>query len=249
MNNSASNPTHVQMRIADPTVNGGLCAERDIYSKLLPLAGACVLELGCGKAEQTRIIATTGQVKSILALEVDAVQHAENLRQPAPANVRFGAGGAEAIPAPDRHFDIVMMFKSLHHVPVALMNQALSEIHRVLKPGGLAYFSEPVFAGDFNAILRLFHNEEAVRSAAFATLQRAVGNGLFELAEERFFNVTSHFDSFAQFEERILKVTHTQHALSPELYREVRERFLGHMTPQGADFRMPMRVDLLRRSD
>jgi SAM-dependent methyltransferase len=236
------------MRIADPAVNA-LRAERDIYSELLPLAGARVLELGCGKAEHTRVIAETGRVESILALEVDAVQHAENLRQPAPSNVSFAAGGAEAIPAPDRHFDIVMMFKSLHHVPVALMDQALGEIHRVLKPGGLAYFSEPVFAGDFNAILRLFHDEEAVRAAAFAALQRAVGNGLFELADERFFDVTNHFDSFAHFEERILKVTHTQHVLSPEVYREVRERFLAHMTPQGVDFRMPMRVDLLRRAD
>ncbi len=234
------------MKIADPTVKA-LCVERDIYTELLPLPGARVLELGCGKAEHTRSIAESGQVESILALEVDAVQHAENLRQPAPPNVTFDAGGAEAIPAPDSSFDIVMMFKSLHHVPVALMDQALGEIHRVLKPGGLAYFSEPVYDGDFNAILRLFHDEKAVREAAFAALQRAVANGLLELAEERFFDVTNHFDDFAHFEQRILKVTHTQHALSPELHQEVRERFLTHMTPQGVDFRMPMRVDLLRR--
>ncbi len=246
MNLSVSLPDQAQMKIAVPTVNE-LHLEREIYSELLPLARARVLELGCGKAEHTRSIAENCQVESILALEVDAVQHADNLRNPAPANVQFGTGGAEAIPAPDSHFDIVMMFKSLHHVPIALMDQALGEIHRVLKPGGLAYFSEPVYDGEFNAILRLFHDEKTVREAAFAALQRAVATGLLELADERFFSVTNHFDDFVHFEQRILKVTHTQHALSPELYQQVQEKFLGHMTPQGVDFRMPMRVDLLRR--
>jgi 2-methylisocitrate lyase-like PEP mutase family enzyme len=66
------------------------------------------------------------------------------------------------------------MFKSLHHVPVPLMDQALAEIRRVLKPGGLAYISEPVFAGEFNEVLRLFHDESIVRREAFSAIERAV---------------------------------------------------------------------------
>ncbi|MFN3397502.1 MAG: class I SAM-dependent methyltransferase [Sulfurimicrobium sp.] len=224
-----------------------VCDERDIYEQLLPLQGADILELGCGRAEKTRAISHSGKARSITALEVDEIQHAANLRNDDLANVTFRLGGAEAIPAEDGSFDIVLMFKSLHHVPVARMDQAMAEIARVLRPGGLAYISEPVFAGEFNEILRLFHDEKAVREAAFSAIERAVSAGIFELEKQKFFSTPSRYETFGHFEERILNVTHTEHRLSPDLYRQVRERFLRHMTPQGADFEMPLRVDLLRR--
>jgi len=225
-----------------------VCDERDIYEQLLPLQGADILELGCGRADKTRAISQGGKARSITALEVDEIQHAANLRNNDLANVTFRLGGAESIPAADESFDIVLMFKSLHHVPVKRMDHAMAEISRVLRRGGLAYISEPVFAGEFNEILRLFHDEKMVREAAFSAVERAVSAGKFELASERFFSTPSHYESFAQFEERILNVTHTEHRLSPDLYQRVREQFMRHMTPQGADFQMPLRVDLLRKS-
>lgn len=236
-----------EMKISDPLVNT-TCDERDIYERVLPLEGAHILELGCGKADKTRAIAQSRKIASITALEVDQIQHARNMQISDLPNVSFCLGGAEAIPAPDGYFDIVLMFKSLHHVPVDMMNQAMVEIRRVLKPGGLAYISEPVYAGEFNEILRLFHDEKTVREAAFAAVQRAVQCGMFELVGQKFFNTPGHFDSFEQFEERILKVTHTHHQLSPELYQAVRAKFMRHMTAQGADFLNPIRVDLLRKS-
>ncbi|MDP1898273.1 MAG: class I SAM-dependent methyltransferase, partial [Sulfurimicrobium sp.] len=201
------------MNISNPNANL-VCDERDIYEQLLPLQGADILELGCGKADKTRAICQGGNVRSITALEVDEIQHAANLRSSDLANVTFRLGGAEAIPAADESFDIVLMFKSLHHVPVEQMDQAMAEIDRVLKPGGLAYISEPVFAGEFNEILRLFHDEKAVREAAFSAVERAVAAGRFELVDERFFSTPGHYDSFEQFEERILNVTHSDHRLA-----------------------------------
>ena len=41
--------------------------------------------------------------------------------------------GAEAIPLPDNSVDIVMMFKSLHHVPGALLGDAMREIRAILR--------------------------------------------------------------------------------------------------------------------
>lgn len=234
------------MTIADSSPNGIVCDESEIYRALLPLDGATILELGCGRAEKTRAIATNTEVASITALEVDEAQQAINRQTNIFANVFFRLGGAEAIPCEDASFDIVLMFRSLHHVAAEKMDLALAEIHRVLKPGGLAYISEPVFAGDFNEILRLFHNEEQVREQAFAAIRRAVEGGRFTLEAEKFFHAPSHFDDFAHFEQRILNVTHTRHELAPALYDQVRGRFMGHMTPSGADFRTPVRVDLLR---
>jgi SAM-dependent methyltransferase len=235
------------MKIADPAAEL-LCDEYEVIVAELPLAHARVLELGCGKAEKTRTIAQDGKIASIVALEVDAIQHARNLEIRDLQNVRFLEGAAESIPAADCAFDIVMMFKSLHHVPTGMMDQALSEIIRVLKPGGLAWISEPVYAGPFNEILSLFHDEKAVREAAFSAIQQAVDDGRFSLVKQRFFSTPGHFDSFEQFEERIIRVTHTKHELSPELHDTVRSKFTAHMTGLGANFRNPLRVDILRKT-
>jgi len=124
----------------------------------------------------------------------------------------------------------------------------MEEIRRVLKKGGVAYISEPVFAGDFNEILRLFHDEQQVREAAFASVKRTVESGRFELVSQTFFSTPMHFADFSEFETKILKVTHTRHNLSEALYQKVRQQFTGHMTPDGALFHMPIRVDLLRKA-
>lgn len=234
------------MKIADP-------AQKMLYNEVqlmlteLSFDGSRVLELGCGKAEKTRTLAETGRVKEILALEVDAIQHARNLQIADLPAVKFRHGGAEAIPAEDSSFDIVIMFKSLHHVPIAHMDQALCEISRVLKPGGLAWISEPVYAGELNDIMRLFHDEKIVREAAFAAVCKAVNDGRLALEKQIFFNTRSQFDNFEQFDDRMIRVTHTNHQLPPLLYQEVREKFTTHLTPQGATFIAPQRVDLLRK--
>jgi SAM-dependent methyltransferase len=233
-----------EMRIANPDM-GLVANEADILDQHLQLGGATVLELGCGKAEKTRLVAQ--KAASVLALEVDEIQLARNTLATDLPNVRFEYGGAENIPAADSSFDIVLMFKSLHHVPTGLMDSAFSEINRVLKPGGIAYISEPVYAGDFNEILRLFHDEQAVREAAFAAEARAVSSRLLSLVTQHFFRQAMHFENFGQFEDQVIRVTHTDHTLSPDMAEAVRLKFNQHMTHSGVDFYMPIRVDLLRK--
>jgi len=227
-----------------PKVSG----EEEIYTRLLRLHGKTVVELGCGTAVHTRAIAEKSGVAHVHAFEVDEIQHARNLAAERPDNVTFHAGGAEAIPLAESVADIVMMFKSLHHVPVDLMDQALREVARILRPGGHAYISEPVFAGDFNEVLRMFHDARAVREAAFAAVTRAVKSGLFALTSQTFSLAPNHFQDVPECETRILNVTHTQHRLTPELDAAVKAKFESHMSPEGAKFVMPIRVDLLRKT-
>ena len=223
------------------------CPEPEIYNRLLSLDNKHILELGCGSAEITRNIATSGTNRKITALEVDEIAHENNLQISDLSNVTFGLAGAQEVPLGDESVDVVFMFKSLHHVPLDLMDQSMREIRRVLKPGGLVYISEPVFAGAFNEILRLFHDEQKVREAAFYTVKKAVDEGMFELVEETFFNTPMKFESFADFEEKVLKVTHTNHSLDEKVYNLVKERFGHHLDDDGAHFLMPIRVDLLQR--
>lgn len=234
------------MRIA-ADVSEAARPENDVYNALLSLDDCNIVELGCGAAELTRDIAVSGKNRNILALEVDAMQHEKNLQISDLPNVRFELGGAQAIPARNDSVDVAFMFKSLHHVPVDEMAQSLREISRVLKPGGYAYISEPVFAGDFNDVLRLFHDEEEVRKAAFNALRSAVEDGQLQLVKELFFNASMEFDDFADFEKRVLQVTHTSHELSDELYHQVKQQFVEKTAVNDGHFTIPIRVDLLRK--
>lgn len=224
-----------------------ICADREIYESLLELDGRCLVEFGCGAAANTRLLASGGATREIIAFEVDERQHARNLAAPPLPNVSFRYGGAEAIDLPDASADVVFMFKSLHHVPRAELGRALGEIHRILKPRGYLYVSEPLFMGAFNDIIRLFHDEEAVRRAAFDALCVAVDAGLFEAVDEVFYRAPSSYRDFADFDARMIRVTHTAHRLTPAVYAEVERRFAAHCTADGARFENPMRVDLLRR--
>lgn len=234
------------MRIADPD-QATVQDETSLLLQELPVRGARILELGCGKAEKTRALAQSGLVSEIVAVEIDAIQHACNLQVSDLPTVQFRHGGAQSIAEPDESFDIVTMFKSLHHVPIEDMDRAMEEIRRVLKPGGYAWISEPVYAGELNEIMRLFHDEKVVREAAFAALTRAVKHGHFNLRKQLFFNTAAHFRDFEEFAARMIRVTHTDHRLSPDLYRQVQDAFEMHMTREGARFMTPQRVDLLQK--
>jgi ubiquinone/menaquinone biosynthesis C-methylase UbiE len=223
------------------------CPEPEIYNRLLTLDNKHILELGCGSAQITRDIATSGTNRNITAFEVDEIAYEKNLQIKDLPNVTFGLSGAQEIPLEDESVDVVFMFKSLHHVPPELMEASMHEIRRVLKPGGFAYISEPVFAGDFNEILRLFHDERKVREAAFNTVRKAVDDGLFRLVEEIFFNSPMKFENFAEFEDNVIKATHSNHTLDENLYNLVKQRFEQHIGADGASFLMPIRVDLLQK--
>lgn len=234
------------MKIAEENIEV-TCIEAEIYNRLLALDNNHILELGCGSADITRNIATAGENRSITALEVDEIAHDKNQQITDLPNVTFALAGAQEIPLHDASVDVVFMFKSLHHVPIELMEPSMQEVHRVLRPGGRAYISEPVFAGDFNEVLRLFHDEQKVRQAAFDTVKKAVDDGLFELVDEIFFNSPMRFENFAEFEDNTIKATHSDHQLDDKLYELVKQRFQQHVGEDGAHFLMPIRVDLLQK--
>jgi ubiquinone/menaquinone biosynthesis C-methylase UbiE len=221
--------------------------EIELLGEELPLENARLIELGCGAAAMTRLIAERYPVAEIVATEVDSKQHAKNLLAEPIPKVTFAAGGAERIGADDSSFDVVLMFKSLHHVPSELLDVALDEVARVLRPGGLAWVSEPVYAGPYNDIMKLFHDERVVREQAFEALRRTVESGRLKLERELFFRAPVKFADFAEFDRRMLQVTHTEHRLDDALLAQVRATFETHIGPDGARFAQPMRVDLLRR--
>lgn len=222
--------------------------EIDMVAELVDIRGARVLELGCGDAWTTRGLVERLDAAEVIAAEVDRLQYDKNLSIDDLPRVRFVLGAAEDIDAPDASFDAVFMFKSLHHVSEAMMDQALAEVHRVLKPGGRALFSEPVYWGEFNTVLSLIHDEQRVRQAAFDALCRAVDTGAFDSEAEVFIQVPGSYATWNAFAARFLEVTHTALDVDAERREQVRAAFEAHMTPTGAHFLKPHRIDVLRKN-
>ncbi len=102
-------------------------------------------------------------------------------------------------------------------------------------------------AGSFNDILKLFHDEQAVRIAAFDATKSALDKGLYDLVTEQFFNTTVSFDDFDDFSSRVIQVTHTDHQLSASQYDLVRQKFEEEISAGDGHFTAPIRIDLLRK--
>lgn len=220
--------------------------ELSVLSSLLALEGLRILELGCGRAALARRLLQQRPRNTYVGLEVDRVQLRRNGQQ-TQAGMAFMAGSAQAIPFADAGFDLVLMLKSLHHVPVAEMDRALAEAARVLRPGGLLYVSEPVYEGSLNDIVKLYNDEGVVRAAAQAALDRAWQQGSWQGEQVRRFAMPVRFDSFAVFERRMMRPTFADHALDASLVARVRAAYMQHQRPEGAVFERPMLVRCLRR--
>jgi SAM-dependent methyltransferase len=98
--------------------------------------GADVLEIGPGPGMTTDVLRHT--VARLTAVEVDPALAAALAARLSGSNVDVVHGDAAALPFPDGRFSGATSFTMLHHVPSApLQDRLLSEVRRVLRPGGL----------------------------------------------------------------------------------------------------------------
>ena len=236
------------MEIPDFAPTDIVTDELALLNRLVPLHEQRIIEIGCGAAYLSRKLLIAYPACTVTGLEVDEAQHAKNLAAPPVPGLSFVAAGAQAIPFDDAAFDLAIMLKSLHHVPLDGMDQGLAEARRVLKPGGHLYVSEPVFTGPMNEIVRLFNDEQAVRHAAYQAVQRAVAGGGWREVAEHHFNVPVRYADFEDFERRMTDVTYADRRFSPAMRERVRERFEALKPPPGELFIRPMRVNLLQKT-
>lgn len=228
-----------------PSAARSVTQELDILAEQCALDDLDIIELGCGAARLAQSLLEQHPTARYVGLEVDERQHAKNLAAPCD-HMRFVLAGAQQIPLPDAAFDLALMLKSLHHVPLDQMDQALHEVARVVRPGGLLYVSEPVYQGALNEIIRLYNDEGLVREAALQAVHRAAQGPQWRMAGTCYFETPVHFRDLADFEQRMIHVTFAERHLDDALRAEVRARFEPHMGAGGAHFTRPMRVNLLR---
>ena len=221
--------------------------ELGLLDELVALRELRIIELGCGAAKMARDLLQRHPGCHVTGLEVDKIQHGRNLAQP-QERLTFVEAGAQSIPFPDATFDLALMLKSLHHVPLPLMAQALDEVARVLRPGGHLYVSEPIYDGAMNEVIRIYNDEGQVRRAAQEAVDAALaGSGRWEAAAERRFAMPVNFRDFNDYEQRMMRPTYADHRLDDAKLARARAAFEFHGGVRGVAFVRPMHVRLLRR--
>ena len=109
---------------------------KQICAKLQP-AKPRILDVGCGTGANLKMLASFGEAEG-----VDISQQAlEFCRQRGLENVKFGA--AESLPYEAGSFDLVTALDVIEHLDDD--HAGLSEIGRVLRPGGRALLFVPAF--------------------------------------------------------------------------------------------------------
>ncbi|MGE0448692.1 MAG: class I SAM-dependent methyltransferase [Vicinamibacterales bacterium] len=103
--------------------------------------GKTVLDYGCGNGENALPLVKRGACVVGLDVSQDLLSLARRRLALHGEAAAFLAASAHDLPLPDASVDAVLGIAILHHLDLVL---AAREIHRVLKPGGLAIFQEPV---------------------------------------------------------------------------------------------------------
>lgn len=98
--------------------------------------GKLVLEIGVGLGADHQRFAEAGANLHGIDLTERAVEHTRRRLEAFGLSSRISTGDAENLDFPEGHFDVVYSWGVLHHSPDTA--KAVSEVHRVLKPGGSA---------------------------------------------------------------------------------------------------------------
>lgn len=105
--------------------------------------GLDVLEIGCGRGVGTQLILNRFGARFVHAVDVDEDMIAKARRRLSsfpPERLRVEVADVTALPCPDDAYDVVFNFAILHHVPD--WQSGITEIRRVLRPGGRFFFEE-----------------------------------------------------------------------------------------------------------
>lgn len=124
-----------------PTCNRPL-----IYEHLHRYALACglakgkrVLDIACGEGYGANLLAAIAS--DVIGVDLDGATIAHAKAKYSQSNLHFVQGSCSAIPCPDHSIDLVASFETIEHI--SEHEDFLSEIKRVLAPGGVLVISSP----------------------------------------------------------------------------------------------------------
>jgi SAM-dependent methyltransferase len=221
----------------------GTLSDLEAVDKLLPVAGLSLVEVGCAAGDTARALA--GRGATVLGLEPDSRQAEKNRAASPTPGVTFAESGGESVPVADASADGVLFFRSLHHVPIDLMDTALAEAARILKPGGFLYIAEPALTGTYSIMTRPFNDETEVRTRAQQVLD-ATAPDLLGQPEKFFYTLRIQMSDFETMATSY--ITRSFNSMTRDMIDvpEVREKFAAGRCEDGYAFDQPMLVNLYR---
>jgi ubiquinone/menaquinone biosynthesis C-methylase UbiE len=115
---------------------------RRFLTMAVPATAGRALEIGCGRGVGVEIILDKFGAATVDAFDLDPrmIERAQKRLVQRRDRVKLWVGDASQIDAPDASYDTVFNFGIVHHIPD--WRKAVTEVHRVLKPGGRFYCEE-----------------------------------------------------------------------------------------------------------
>lgn len=157
---------------------------RWITKELGSLDGLKVLELGSGAGEGAVYFATKGGVVTATDISPGMLEVASKLAAKYDVEIQTAVCSADDLSIfDDETFDLVYGANLLHHV---VIEDAIKEVHRVLRPGGRAAFWDPVH---YNPVINLYRSmatevrtidEHPLRIADIRLMKQTFGHTKFK---------------------------------------------------------------------
>jgi ubiquinone/menaquinone biosynthesis C-methylase UbiE len=153
----------------DPLVKllGAGAARRTLLDQAAIQPSFRVLDIGCGTGTFAILIKRLYRAMDVVGLDPDpkALARAKGKAGRAGISIRLDQGFADELPYKNASFDRVFSTFMFHHVPLDKKEKALSEVRRVLTPGGCFHVLD--FAGseaaDCGPLARLFHSSNHLK--------------------------------------------------------------------------------------
>lgn len=129
-------------------------ATEKILNSLGPIKDKRICEIGCGTGILTRELALGGALLSAVDISRRELEVArERNKEFAPHQISFSKMDICSLDFENESFDLVAGMSILHHVDKSKISH---EIHRILKPGGRAVFTEPLSHNPISNLWRKF---------------------------------------------------------------------------------------------
>lgn len=177
-----------------------------------------VLEFGCGLGNHSYELSEFAkEVYSIDISEVAVDKARETARERAISNITFKVMNAEELDFPDDYFDVVCGKSILHHLD---LKSSYSEIARVLKSNGKAYFVEPLGHNPFiNRYRKLTPNLRTEDEHPFLRRDLVLIEDYFDQLKLKFFYLFSLLAVLFKNKKYFLKILYFLNTLDQFLFK------------------------------
>ncbi len=219
----------------------------DVLRNNVELEGRRVIDVGAGSGGLVRWLREQGADPVGVECGLDVLEQARDRDQENAGDYLEGVG--QSLPVDDASADVVVLFRSLHHIPVDQMLPAMVEARRVLVSGGTLFVLEPTYDEQGHELQRLIDDETVVRAQAQAVLLEVPDLG-FDLVTSGDFIQEYVYRDFAQWEKHMVDVDVKRRSLLDQNRDRADELFhaIGREHRDGYSFDFPAVFKVFRKT-